>query len=407
MKKYLHYLLTLLLFTWCSQGLVAQITSEKVEEKKHNRNFPQNQELKEKLAQGKKKNEVPLKDVQSKDISTEFSCNASATIFLENMMRRVAIRTWNENKVKLVTTVYFQGNPAFTDEQWLENLELGISGNAAYTVVKSGNLRQQGMKVAPPQMPLNRRPDTIANGIAVFDSSGNWVNRKSNIKRNIILYIPSGAKLDIESKYADISLDNPIKDIKLQLTNGGITMPDAEKLVVTGIYANIHCGNIGTAQVEMINGRLTAGNIGTLDINSKNTSVDLHTVNTLKMVSQGDNMEIETCNTLSGEKNYGDLRITSLTGSLDISGVNADIKVRSIDPGVRLVKITNQYASLRLPIGELKNYQVSFEGEGGNVYSPFEKTRQPDNSFKTSVGNTTGPSTLFQLKCSNCTVDFK
>jgi len=389
MKNNICYIVTILLLSALGNGLFAQLPMQK-----------------HKGDPNKTRPRPSLQNVQSKEIITEFTCNPHPTVFLENIMRRVNIRVSNDNKVKLATTVYFQGNPDFTDEQWLEKLDLGISGNADNIVVKSGNIHKPGMKVATPQMPYNRRPDTIANGIAVFDSSGNWVNTKSNIKRNIILYIPANTKLDIENKYADITLENNVKEVKVRLTNGGLNMMDAEKLIINSVYGSVYCGNTGIVQADITNGRLSAKNIGTLDITSKNSSFDLRKVNHLKMGSQADNFEIDEVNVVSGEKNYGDLRITTLSTSLDLTGVNADIKIRSIDPNVGLVKISNQYADLRLPIGVLKNYQVTFEGKGGNVYAPFVKSRLDDNSFKTTIGSASGKSTLFQLKCDNCTLDF-
>jgi len=335
MKKNLYYPILLLLLTSCSHDLLAQENSP------------------------------------SKKITTEFACNDHPTVFLENTMRRMTIFTWNENKIKLEANVFYQGNPELTDQQWLDRLALGISGDAANVVVKSVNLRQT-------------------------DKSA-----------GVVLYIPAGAKLDIESKYAEISLNNNIKEVKLQVSNGGFDMQNAEKLVATVAYGGIRCNNVGVAQVEITNSGLTVINTGTADIHSKNSQIALRTVKTLKMVSEGDNIDIDSCHTIGGKKDYGDLRITTLSGALDIGGVNADIKVRRIDPATHLVKITNQYANLGLPLGNLKNYQVNFEGEGGNVYSPFEKSRQADNSFKASAGNISGPSTLFQLKCNNCMVDFK
>jgi len=348
----------------------------------------------------------PLKDVKSKEIVTEFSCNDNATVFLENILRRVNIRTTHENKVRLVTTVYYQGDPHFTDADWLQKLELGISGTPENVVVKSGNLKRPGAKVATPSMPLKRVPDTlIANGIAVFDSSGNWVNRKSDIRRNITLYVPAGVKLDIENKYADINLENNVNELKLRLANGGVTMMDVQKLTVISVYGNVYARNVVNADIEITNGRYKAKNSDALIINSKNSAIELDMVNQLKMVSQADQYEIEEANEIVATKNYGDLRVTGLKSLLDLTGINANIKIRSISPGTHLIKIDDQYADLRLPVDNLKDYTVSFEGKGCNIYAPFEKPTTPDTPFDVTVG--TGRTTSFHVKCNNCTVDFK
>ena len=350
-----------------------------------------------------------LKDVHSREVVSEFPCTPNASIVLQNIMRRINIRTSTDNKVKLVTRAYFQGNPPFTDEEWLSKLELAISGTANNVLVTSGNLQKPNKKFSTPhQMNDNiRRGDTVFNSITIFDSLGNWVNRQSSVKHNVILYVPAGVKLEVESKYADVILENTIGEVKVRITNGGFTMMDADKLFATSVYGTIYAANIKDAEVDLTNGRLTAKNIGTLDINSKNSTIDLDKTGKLKMISQADQFQIEEAQTISGQKNYGDLRLTTLTGALDIGGVNADMRIRNISPSVSLIKMGNQYADLRLSVSTLKNYTVAFEGTGGNVSTPFEKSAVTGDSFKATIGNANDKPTVFQLKCNNCSVDFK
>lgn len=362
---------------------------------------------------GEKKN-IILKDVKSKEITTEFPCNANATIFLENMFRRVNVRISNENKVRLVTSVYYQGDPGFTDEEWLQKLGLRISGNANNVVVKSGNLNQPGAKQEPiapkpaaPDQPVKVKVDSITNGVAIFDSMGNWTNRKSDIRRNLILYIPANAKLDIESKYSDIFLEENIKDLKVRLNGGGLTMKDAEKLVLNSVYGNIYAGKISDAELEITNGRLIAANITKAYITSQSSGIELGIAGDLTLSSTNDQIEIEELGSIKGNKNYGDLRITSLKKTIDLTGINANVRIRSIDPEVTLVKIDDQYADIRLSLTGIKNYSVEFEGTGGNVYASFEKTAVTESSFKARVGDANAKPLLFQLKCNNCSVDFR
>ena len=123
------------------------------------------------------------------------------------------------------------------------------------------------------------------------------------------------------------------------------------------------------------------------------------------MISNDDQYEMEAAGVISGGKNYGSLRVNTLKNSLDLTGVNADIKVHNIEAGVSFVKIDGQYADLRLPVDNLKDYTVIFEGRGSNIYTPFERVHATDSSFNVKVG--TGKKNAFRLKCSNCTLDMK
>jgi hypothetical protein len=352
----------------------------------------------------KKKCRPPANEVKLIDVTDEFPCDAAATVFIGNIIRRVTVLTTHENKVRLVTTVAYEGKSGFTNEEWLEKLELKVSGTAGKVNVKCGN-----MPILPhhtPDLPQRQRLNNLTpNGTVVFDSLGNWLYKKGNIRRNIIVYVPVGSKLDIDSRYAEIILDSNIREVNARIMNGSMTMKDADRLVLNSIYGSVYAFNIGHAEVGLNHGWFHAKDISTLEINSKVSTVELGALGQVKMISNDDQYEMEEAGVISGGKNYGSLRVITLRNALDLTGVNADIKVHNIERGVSVVKIDDQYADLRLSVDNLRDYTVNFEGRGSNLYTPFERLHATDSSFNATVG--TGKKNSFQLKCSNCTVDMK
>jgi hypothetical protein len=369
----------------------------------------------------KEKDRPSADEVKMIEVTEEFPCDSIATVFIGNNIRRVTVLTTHENKVRLVTSVAYEGKPGYTNEEWLEKLELKVSGTPGNVNVKCGNMRPidngEPISVRPsfkpysrgrrmPDQPQKQRLDNLTpNGTVVFDSRGNWLYKKGNIRRNIIVYVPVGSKLDIDSRYAEIILDSNIREVKARITNGSMTMKDADGLVLNSTYGIVYASNIGHAEVELYHGWFHAKDLSTLRINSKASTVELGALGQINMISNDDQYEMEEAGAISGEKNYGSITVITLTNSLDLTGVNADIKVHNIEPGVSVVKIDGQYADLRLPVDNLKDYTVKFEGSGSNLYTPFERLHATDSSFNVTVG--TGKKNSFRLKCSNCTVDMK
>lgn len=359
------------------------------------------------------------------EVTDELPCDAAPTVFIGNNIRRVTVLTTHENKVRLVTTVAYEGNCNYTNEKWLQIEELKVSGNSGNVNVKCGNMQPMwdgdskvilpSPKPFPkplvlphhtPNLPQRQTLNNLTpNGTVVFDSFGNWLYKKGNIRRDITVYVPVGSKLNIDSRYAEIILDNDIKEVIARITNGGLTMKDAEKLVLNSAYGSIYASNIRHAEVTLNHGWFHAKDISTLEINTKVSTVELGAINQVRINSNDDEYELEEAGIISGEKNYGSIRVSTLKNSLDLTGVNADIKVHNIEPGVSVVKIDGQYADLRLPVDNLKDYTVNFEGRGSNLYTPFKRYQATDSSFNVIIGS--GKKNSFRLKCSNCTVDMK
>ncbi|MFX6040456.1 hypothetical protein ABTE96_21035, partial [Acinetobacter baumannii] len=86
---------------------------------------------------------------------------------------------------------------------------------------------------------------------------------------------------------------------------------------------NVNAGNIGSAEVEFMNGRFSAKDIDDLDIDTKYSTVEAGLVKKANIRSVNDEYEIEEAGVLQGRKNYGNLRITKLTGSIELDGTNA------------------------------------------------------------------------------------
>ena len=372
-----------------------------------------------------RKGGAPAGQAKLIQVTDEIPCDGAPTVFIGNIIRRVTVITTHENKVRLVTTVAYEGNCRYTNEEWLDKLELKVSGNAENVNVKCGNMKPLSYRntrpfqaspapfsVLParphhtPDLPQRRTLNNLTpNGTFIFDSLGHWLYKEGNIRRDIIVYVPMGSKLEIDSRYAEIILDSNVRVVNARIMNGGLTMKDAGRLILNSSYGSVYTANIGHAEVMLNRGWFHAKDISTLEIDSKISTVELGAVGQLKITSNDDQYEMEEVGVISGGKNYGSLRVDTLRNSLDLTGVNADIKVHEIEPDVSTVKIDGQYADLRLPVDNLKDYTVNFEGTGSNLYTPFKRPHATDSSFKVTVG--TGKKNSFSLKCSNCTLDMK
>jgi len=233
-----------------------------------------------------------------------------------------------------------------------------------------------------------------------------------------------------------------LNKLNVDITNGGLEIQDVANLTLRSKYANISTGNIKYGEVELINGRLIMKDANELDLDTKYATVEAGMVKKITLRSTNDEYEIEEVGSLQGRKNYGNLRITKLHNSFELDGTNADVKVRNITASLESIKINNKYADIRLPMREVKNYSVTYLGAYSTVYAGFEKKPvivekealtksgnakedglaenlrsinrslarstgdgDSDGHFTATVGD--GKGAKLDLKCQNCTVDFK
>jgi hypothetical protein len=363
-----------------------------------------------------------IKDLKSKEVSQEVAAPKGGEIFLENNNRPIVVKTWAEQKVKVVTTVFFEGEGKLSDEEWFEKLNLSLRTLGNSVKIKSGNVSGGSYTVLGNTYGRNWGSD----GVAVFNGQGQNIGTKSNTRRVVTVYVPANSKMDIETRYADIELGD-LASLSLDITNGNVDGGNVNELKLRSRYGNASFGNSKYAEVEFTNGRFTLAGADELDIDSKYATIEVGSSKKITMRSTNDEYELEEVGSLSGRKNYGNLRITKLNTSLEMDGTNADIKVRNVGASLENITLDNKYADIRIPLRNVKSYIVDFTGPYSTVYGNFEKKFKVDTMKET--GNTSlaqiyqlaaesnNPSSFtakmgdggakLVLKCQNCTVDLK
>jgi hypothetical protein len=381
-------------------------------------------------------------DLKSKEVSKEITAPKGADIYIENSSRGIVVKTWDQQKVKVTTTIYYEGETKLTDEEWLDKVNLSLKTLGASVKIKSGSI-SGGFMYYSGSGTIN------AAGVAVFGGNGQNLGTKANMKRVVTVTVPAGSKIDIESKYADVTLPAGIGDANVDISNGNLEADNLNKLILRSKYSNANMGDIKTAEIEFTNGRFSAKNIDDLDIDSKYSTIEMAAASKLVMRSTNDEYELEEAGEVRGRKAYGNLRITKLNGSLEMDGTNADIKVRKTGSSLSFIKIDDKYADVRIPLRETKNYSVDFTGAYSSVYGNFDKVPVSDKekNFTNNIEKTTsthtetevqvagklsktttltnsnwnegnspsrftatvgdGKGLKIDIKCQNCTVDFK
>lgn len=315
------------------------------------------------FTQVKKVNEA---DMKSKEISREVPMPKNGEVYIENNSRNILVKTWDQPKVKISTTVFYEGEAGnYTEDEWFENANLSLKTVGSSVKIKAGVLNSTVYAFNIYKATTNGLPALIGNRQVI--------QTKSSTKKMVTVYIPSGSKIDVESKYSEVTLPANIGDVNAEISNGNLDADNLGKLVLRSQYAIVNMGDVTNAEIEFTGGRLTAKNIDELDLASKYSTIELALAKKAKIRSTNDEYEFEEVGELSGRKNYGNLRISRLLHRIELEGANADIKIRNISSSVSLIKIDDKYADIRLPIKNTKNYFIDFTGAYSAVYGNFEK----------------------------------
>lgn len=366
----------------------------------------------------------------TKDVTFEVPAEKGATIQIVNSNRNLDIRPWTESKVKIVTTVSVDEKIAndLTVEKLMEQGGLSVKsfgnrvnieskytlrltefyfdGNSLFnklTTTGQGKYYTEhpaANHTAPTTAETELREILLSQQQAAINKDNFYHSIISgNANKAMTIYIPEGAKLDVDNKSTNIIINTNIGNASFKMSRTNLDARDFARLSVTGDYCTLNISNVGEAEIELENGNLTAGSIGNLDLDCTNSEIEYEGGEYCYLRSQSDRITIDEIGKIDGRKLYGDLRIGKLRNSIDIEGANADIKIRHLMADVDKIKINNKYADLRLPVKQLSNYTVTFFGTNSTVFAPFDKVPVLENLKLQPVdGSKTKSDTIYSKK---------
>ncbi len=147
-------------------------------------------------------NQIDPKDLKSKEISTEIAASKAQDIYIENNNRTIEIKTWEQPKVKIVTTIFYEGEGTkVSDEEWFEKLNISLRSAASSIKIKSGTVGGGSYTINGSAYAWS---SGSGNNTAVFSADGKNIGTQSKLKRQVTIYVPKDNKVDLETKYAEV-----------------------------------------------------------------------------------------------------------------------------------------------------------------------------------------------------------
>ncbi|MCX6208854.1 MAG: hypothetical protein NTZ59_04975 [Bacteroidetes bacterium] len=331
------------------------------------------------------KNKTTKESTTTKDIAVEIPVARNIDVCIENTNRAIEIKTWEEPKIKIIVNAIEASNNV-SNEALLEkiNVKTKLFGKSFKIIAD------------------------VIGGNTAFKSTSN------NAKNVLTIYVPKENSLCIKSKYADVAVLDAVKKVDVDITNGNLELNVVKNLSLISKYANVYINEVENAEIDFMNGDLSIATLGNGEVETKYAKIEIGTAKKIALNSTNDDYEIEEIDVLDGNKNYGNMRIGKLNESIQIDGTNADVKIKKISSEIKSIWFNDKYANLKLPLKEVKGFNLEFEGVYSTIHKNFfiytneeSKISLSDNknsTYKAVVGN---GATKINIKCQNCTVDFK
>lgn len=217
-------------------------------------------------------------------------------------------------------------------------------------------------------------------------------NQVKRIEANYTIYLPKYMSIRIKNQYGDISIDDIMGTVDIELFNGALS---ANRLSGTSSfelrYAKASINQINDGYFEMIYSDLDLSKAISLDIESKISDIHLQDVGVCKVHSTRDNISIDRLAYLYGESSYSKVRIIELINELKSEMIYGKLDISRIATTCSLVDVQSERTdvSLYTPKNLDYSYDITYHPDA-IVHLPFKSEATDVRHHDLMLYNTKG-----------------
>ena len=174
-------------------------------------------------------------------------------------------------------------------------------------------------------------------------------NQVKRIEVNYTVFMPKYMALKIRNQYGDITLDDVMGSVDIDLFNGALS---ANRLSGASLfdlrYAKANISQINDGFFKLIYSDLDLNKSISLNVESKISDIHLQDVGVFKVHSTRDDINIDHLSYLYGESMYSKIRINELTNELNCDMSFGKIDISRLDSTCSLIDIKSDRTDVNI-----------------------------------------------------------
>ena len=242
---------------------------------------------------------VPLSSFSMKEtekqITKEITVSPNTKINFVNKLGPVNVKTWNENRVKVVTNLIVDGKDEDVQEiiDYISDIDFSESNDGVTFDTK-----------------FYKHYSQIFGSIKIVLKNGSVIRGVSKINLSYTLMVPEGNPLSITNKYEDITLSDFSGDITLELYESDLQAGNLSgRSAIKMKYSKSSFASLGDLDLYMYESKATIEQTGNLNLQSKYSELTLPEAGELSLDSYEDKITISKHSDVKAKAKYTTLNL--------------------------------------------------------------------------------------------------
>lgn len=296
----------------------------------------------------------------SKKVEVDFAADPNIKIELVNKYGFLNVQTWDKNEVQMVAEIVAKGKDRQQAEKMLERIEIDYQESSRYFYAET---KQSKEKSSPALI------TSFMNMLS--DTKSSLVNDKNNVRVNYRLFVPKGARLDLENKFGDVILGTYENKVSVNLSHGNLR---AESLGQTDITLSFGEGQIKTADDLSLETKFAKLFVDqSKEIRWKGISSELSLVEVQKLElieSRKDEIKVQAVDEISGNSHFSKIKLGQIKNAIRLNTEFGALEIEQLAINFSEINLVMRSTDLEVLLPRQSSYQLDLTAPDDRLSFP-------------------------------------
>lgn len=285
---------------------------------------------------------------KEKKITKKYNVSPDAILKINNSYGNIDISTWDQNVVSIEVIVKTNGNDEEKVRQKLDDIQILFDQTSAGVAARTN---------------FSKENSSFWSNIFGGDSN-------VNMEVNYIIKAPVTNNVDLNNDYGSIFLDKLTGNAKISCDYGKLDIGElhgSANNINFDYSRNSHFGYIKKAIINADYSDFTVDDAGSLDINADYTKSNIKKVELIQFSCDYGSLTVDKLKRIVGQGDYLSTRIGQIFQSAELNLDYGSLEIDRIVKGAGDIKISTDYAGIRIGYAENLPFQFTVNTSYGNV----------------------------------------
>ena len=301
----------------------------------------------------------------TKTIENAFPLSQNGTVNIENMHGDVDIDTWAKDEVEIRVVITVMASKDKRAEEVFDRIDIDFTSSDNYVGVET----------------------EIDSKKSFWWFIKSWWG-DSDVEIDYEVFMPEGAKLDLENKYGDVDIEDIFGELRINVKHGDVKVDHAaSKLDLDLGYGNGVIAKANEVSADLAYFKLRINDANTIDINSKFSRLTVESVNELisdsnydgyylgdvgvfKNEGKYDKIKIDQAEDVDINTKYTDVEIDKIFLKMDCELHHGGLVVDEVSATFEEITIESDYAGIDINLEKAGPYRIDVQTEHTSVRLP-------------------------------------